>query len=211
MVKIAPSILAADFSKLGKEIKAVDKAGADMIHLDIMDGHFVDNISFGPGLIASVRKSTNKVFDVHLMIDNVDKYVQDYIKAGADVITFHVENTKYPAKVIKMIKAQGIKVGLALSPDTSINKIGKYLEDIDQILVMSVNPGFSGQKYISQEEKVKEISQMIRCRCISIEVDGGINDKNAPNLIKAGADILVSGNYIFKSSNYKKSIQKLKG
>jgi ribulose-phosphate 3-epimerase len=211
MTKISPSILAADFSNLEKEIKAVDKAGAEYIHLDVMDGHFVPNISFGPAVISSIRKHTNKVFDVHLMIDNVDKYVQEFVNAGADIITFHIENTSSTAQIIKMLKSEGVKVGIALSPETPVSKIKRYIKDIDQVLVMSVNPGFSGQAYIDQVKKVKEVKKLTKGLNVDIEVDGGINDTNAPKLIKAGATALVAGNYIFRAKNYKKAIKKLKG
>jgi len=210
MVKISPSILSSDFSKLAKEIKSIEKAGAELVHLDVMDGHFVDNISFGPALIKSIRKCTNMIFDVHLMIDNVDKYIQDFIAAGADIITFHIENTAKPLETINMIKSLGCKVGIAVKPNTKISTIKKYLNLIDLVLIMSVEPGFSGQTYISQEKKIKELSKEIEKLPIEIEVDGGINEKISPKLIKAGATILVAGSYIFKSKNYKKAIKNLR-
>lgn len=211
MVKISPSILSADFSKLAKEIKKVDRAGAEFIHLDVMDGHFVDNITFGPALIKSIRKCTSKIFDVHLMIENVDKYIKSFVSSGADIITFHIENTKDANETINLIKSYGCKVGIAIKPDTSPSKIKKYLKDIDLVLVMSVEPGFSGQVYIPQEKKIKEIFKLIGNNDVEIEVDGGINNGNSKRLIDAGATILVSGNYIFKSKNYKKAIKSLRG
>lgn len=211
MIKISPSIFASDLSNLAKELKKIDKAGAEYVHLDVMDGNFVNNISFGADIISSIRKYSNRVFDVHLMINDVDKYIQSFINAGADIITFHIENTQSPAKIIKAIKAEGVKVGIALKPDTPVAKIKRYLKDIDQVLIMSVEPGFSGQSYISQEKKIRELKKLTKGLSIDIEVDGGVDDKNAPKLIKAGATILVAGSYIFKSKNYKKSINSLRG
>jgi len=209
-IKISPSILGADFSKLGKEIKALDKAGADYIHIDVMDGNFVPNISFGPVVIGSVRKCTKKPFDVHLMIENVENYVDSFIKAGADMITFHIENTPNATKIIKHLKSKNIKVGLAVSPDTPVSKIKKYIKDIDLILIMSVYPGFGGQKYIPSEKKVREAKKMIGKLPIEISVDGGVTNKNSAGLIKAGADVLISGSYITKSNSYRKAIKSLR-
>jgi len=214
-IKIAPSILASNFSILGKEIVDISKAGADYIHFDIMDGHFVPNLTFGPDTVKFLRKFTKKKFDVHLMIKPVDKFLIPFIKAGADIISFHPETVKNVNKTIKTIKSFKKKVGLVLNPNINENKIFPYLNKIDLILVMTVYPGFGGQKFIkSQIKKITKIDKKIKKEKlnIDIEVDGGINSNNAKKILKAGANILVAGTACFKGGKkfYKKNIINLK-
>ena len=213
MVLIAPSILSADFSKLGEEIKAVEKAGADWIHVDVMDGHFVPNITIGPVVVSKIRKSTNIFFDVHLMIENPTKYAEMFAKAGSDLITIHAEVCKDLKSDIKKIKKTGCKVGVSINPETPVKIIEDVISDVDLVLVMSVHPGFGGQSFISDVVvKIKEISDIINKtgKKIHIEVDGGINAETAKIAKDAGADVLVAGNYIFTNKSYEKAIQSLK-
>ena len=214
-IQISPSILSADFSQLGNEIKRLENAGADMIHVDVMDGHFVPNLTIGPPVIKALRKYTNLIFDVHLMISPVHKYIKDFANAGADIITIHPEATDNLNESIKYIKNLKKKVGVSLNPNSKINMIEKELENIDLILVMSVHPGFGGQKFIP--EVIKKIETLKKIKeeksyKYDIEVDGGINFSNSKDVISAGANILVSGTTIFKENdgNIKKNIETLK-
>lgn len=209
MVKISPSILSADFSILKEEIQKLDEA--DYIHIDVMDGNFVPNLTFGAKLIKDIRKYTNKVFDVHLMVNNPENYVDSMADAGADIITIHYESCIHVDRVITRIKDKGLKAGLTLVPTTNENVIQYLLDKIDLVLVMSVNPGFGGQKFLySQLEKIRNIKKMIGDRNIEIEVDGGINEETCKQAIEAGADVLVAGSYVFNSDNYNEAIKKLK-
>lgn len=210
MIKISPSILSADFSNLEREIKALESAGADMIHIDVMDGHFVPNLTFGPAVIKALRKHTKLPFDVHLMIESPENYINDYAEAGADIITIHPEASIHLDRTINQIKKHGIKAGISLLPTTSVGPLEYTIDNIDLILVMTVNPGFGGQKFISNQlMKIEMIADIIKDTDIILAVDGGINDRTAKLCIDAGADTLISGNFIF-SGNYKKQISILK-
>tara|TARA_Y100000590_G_scaffold302454_1_gene340966 strand:- start:7318 stop:7977 length:660 start_codon:yes stop_codon:yes gene_type:complete len=214
-VQISPSILSADFSKLGKEIEDLEKAGADLIHIDVMDGHFVPNITIGPEVIQKLRKYSSLPFDVHLMIKPVNNFIKNFAEAGSDIITIHPEATNNLKDSINKIKSFNKKVGVSLNPETNVNKVMDILNLIDVVLIMSVNPGFGGQKFMSETlEKVKILRKEIDKKKLKtkIEIDGGINFENAKMAIKAGVDILVSGTTIFKENdgNLKKNIQLLK-
>ena len=214
-IQISPSILSADFSQLGNEIKRLEEGGADMIHVDVMDGHFVPNLTIGPPVIKSLRKHTKLPFDVHLMINPVNKYIKDYSDAGADIITFHPEATENILETINLIKSLNKKAGISLNPNTEIKTVEEHLDNVDLILIMSVYPGFGGQKFINNVvKKIKDLNQIRKKNNLNfkIEIDGGINFETSKIAIDAGVDILVSGTTIFKENegDLKKNIQTLK-
>ncbi|MEO9297440.1 ribulose-phosphate 3-epimerase [Devosia alba] len=197
-IRIAPSILSADFSRLGEEVAAIDAAGADYIHVDVMDGHFVPNISFGPLVMASVRKITSKPFDVHLMIAPVDLYIPAFARAGADIITVHVEAGPHLHRTIQAIKAEGKKAGVAINPATPVSALENVIGDIDLLLIMSVNPGFGGQSFIPESlNKLRQARALIGDRAIDLEVDGGITPDNARAVAEAGANVFVAGSSVY--------------
>jgi len=213
MIKIAPSILSANFIKLGEEIKAAEEAGVDMLHIDIMDGHFVPNITIGPFIVESIRQVTSLPLDVHLMIEEPDTYLRDFIKAGADYVTVHLEASVHLHRTVQLIKETGVKAGVSLNPATPVWSLEHILPDIHLVLLMSVNPGFGGQKFIPQAiDKIRILKKFIEEKGLTtlIEVDGGINADNAKDVASAGADILVMGSAFFHSGNYKEIMKRVK-
>ncbi|RTR35539.1 ribulose-phosphate 3-epimerase [Robertmurraya yapensis] len=213
MVKIAPSILSADFSKLGEEIKDVERGGAELIHVDVMDGHFVPNITIGPLIVDAIRPVTKLPLDVHLMIENPDQYIEAFAKAGADYITVHVEACRHLHRTIQNIKSYGIKAGVVLNPATPVSTIEHIIEDIDMVLLMTVNPGFGGQKFISSVvPKIRQVKEMADAKGldIDIEIDGGVNTETAKLCTDAGATILVAGSAVYDKEDRQKAIEELK-
>jgi ribulose-phosphate 3-epimerase len=213
MKKIAPSILSADFSRLAEEIAAVEKAGADLIHIDVMDGHFVPNITIGSGVVAALRKTTRLPFDVHLMIENADRYIESFVQAGSDIITVHVEATHHLHRTVTMIKELGVKAGVSLNPATPLGQVEEILAMVDQLLIMTVNPGFGGQKFIAGVlPKIRRAKELINATApaVLIEVDGGVTLDNVAAISAAGADILVAGAAVFGHGNYAQTIGKMK-
>ena len=212
-IKISPSILSADFSKLGNEIQDLEKAKADLIHIDVMDGHFVPNITIGPAVVESIRKVTELPLDVHLMIENADNYIGEFISAGSDIITVHAEACSHLNRTIQLIKGQDVKAGVVLNPATPLSSLEEVLHEIDMVLLMSVNPGFGGQKFIlSILDKIQNLSEIMVNyeNPIELEVDGGINPENVGDIKQAGASVLVAGSAVFKAKDYKKAIKALR-
>lgn len=210
-IQISPSILSSDFSRLAEEIAAVERAGADMLHLDIMDGHFVPNITFGPAIVAAIKKVASVPLDVHLMIENPDNYIDDFASAGADILTIHVEACMHLQRAMRQIREKGMKSGAALNPSTPVENLAYVVDDLDMALIMSVNPGFSGQKFIPQVmEKISRTRKLVGAK-IDIQVDGGVTPDNAADVAKAGANILVAGSAVFSKPDYGKAIAALKG
>lgn len=214
MIKIAPSILSADFSEIGSEVEELEKSGADYIHVDVMDGHFVPNITFGPAMVAALRRRTSLMLDVHLMISNPDQYLDAFISAGSDIITVHVETSVHIQRTLESIKKMGAKCCVALNPGTSIYVLEYILSEVDMVLLMTVNPGFGGQKYIkTMDQKISDLKTMIKShkKNIDIEVDGGITLDNVGRIIQAGANVIVAGSSIFSCPDKKEMIRLLRG
>ena len=209
MIKLAPSILSADFARLLEDVKKVEKAGCEYLHIDVMDGHFVPNITLGPDIVKSLRKDVNMVFDTHLMIENPDNYIKDFVDAGSDLIVVHAEACRHLHRTIQNIKSYNVKAGVALNPATSIESIKHIIEDVDMVLIMTVNPGFGGQSFIeSMLEKIKELKQLIDDKNLNvdIQVDGGIKPDNIHKVVEAGANIIVAGSAIFNSENIEETV-----
>ena len=213
MIKLAPSILSADFARLLEDVKKVEKAGCEYLHIDVMDGHFVPNITLGPGIVKSLRKDVNMVFDAHLMIENPDNYIKEFADAGCDIIVVHQEACTHLHRTIQNIKSHGIKAGVALNPATPIETIKYVLQDVDMVLLMSVNPGFGGQSYIPVvTEKIKELKALIDKMNldIDIEVDGGVKPSNIAEVVNAGANVIVAGSAIFNAGNIDEAVKSLR-
>lgn len=213
MVKISPSILSANFSRLGKDIELLDQCDVEMIHIDVMDGHFVPNISFGLPVIKDIRPMTKKVFDVHLMIEEPSKYVEDFVKAGADLITIHYEADRHIDRTVNYIKSFGVKVGVALNPGTPVGVLKNIIGSLDMVLIMSVNPGFGGQKFIPYAiDKIKEVKEMaiLENKDLMIQVDGGVDSTNIKAIVEAGANVLVAGSAVFKNGEVEKNVLALR-